>query len=281
MDAECLECVSSVQSMLSAAEEEDSWEGSDETVGNEERREQQDVPDPQFPQTPHLGDDEEDVSCDTQPCVQPRKIWSPTVYSALWKEHLWYAGYEIIIQESFEAFAGLIWPGAKALCSFLEDNQDTFNLRNKKVLEIGSGTGLVSIVACILGAHVIATDLPEALGNLRCNLSRNTRGRCLQNPEAKELVWGKDLDTSFPQSTSVYDYIFAADVVYHHTCLDDLLKTMKYLCQPGTQLIWANKFRFSSDYNFLSKFNKSFEVDVLTEYPDMGVKIFKATHVED
>lgn len=40
---------------------------------------------------------------------------------------------------------------AKALCYFLEENQDEFDLRNKKVLEIGSGTGLVSIVACILG----------------------------------------------------------------------------------------------------------------------------------
>ncbi|XP_018432120.1 PREDICTED: protein-lysine methyltransferase METTL21C-like [Nanorana parkeri] len=276
MDAERLECLSCVQPVLSAAEEEDSWEGSDETVGDQEGRSE-----PQHLQTPQLGDDKEEFTCDLKPCIQPFKAWAPTVYSCFGKEHLWYAGYEIIIQESFEGYAGVIWPGAKALCYFLEENQDEFDLRNKKVLEIGSGTGLVSIVACILGAHVLATDVPDVLGNLRFNLVRNTRGRCLHMPEVKELVWGQDLESKYPKIPCTYDYILAADVVYHHTCLDQLLETMKHLCQPGTQLIWANKFRFNTDLDFLANFNKSFQTEVLAELPDLEVKIFKARHEVD
>ncbi|KAM3933570.1 protein-lysine methyltransferase METTL21C-like [Leptodactylus fuscus] len=277
MDAECLECVPCVQPELPAAEEEDSREGADETVGDEEGREQQDVPDPESPETSVLGDDQKDVICNFEQSVQPRKEWIPTVFSCFGKEHFWCAGYEIIIQESIENYGGVIWPAAKALCYFLEENRDEFNLKNKKMLEIGSGTGLVSIVACILGAHVVATDLPEILGNLRFNLSRNTKGRCLHYPEVRELTWGHDLQRNFLNTSCVFDYILAADVVYHHTCLDKLLETMKFFCQPGTQLIWANKFRFKTDFEFLSDFHSSFETEVLAEYPELEVKIFKAT----
>ncbi|XP_069828460.1 protein-lysine methyltransferase METTL21C [Dendropsophus ebraccatus] len=280
MDAEYLECVPCVQPELPSAEEEDSREGADEIVGDEEGREQQDVPEPESTETPVLGGDQKDVICNFEQSVQPHKEWIPTVYSCFGKEHLWFAGYEIIIQESIENYGGVIWPAAKALCYFLEENKDEFDLKNKNILEIGSGTGLVSIVACILGAHVLATDLPDILGNLRFNLSRNTKGRSLHIPEVRELTWGHDLQKNF-ENICVFDYVLAADVVYHHTCLDELLKTMKYLCQPGTQLIWANKFRFNTDFDFLSDFTSSFHTEVLAEYPELEVKIFKATHKVD
>lgn len=133
----------------------------------------------------------------------------------------------------------------------------------------------------LLGAHVIATDLPEILGNLRFNLSRNTKGRCLHIPEARELTWGQDLQGNFRSTSCPFDYILAADVVYYHTCLDKLLITMKHFCQPGTQLIWANKFRFNTDLEFLADFNSSFETEILAEYPELEVKIFRATHKTD
>lgn len=40
---------------------------------------------------------------------------------------------------------------AIALCQFLENNQQEVNLMDKAVLEIGAGTGLLSIVASLLG----------------------------------------------------------------------------------------------------------------------------------
>lgn len=38
-----------------------------------------------------------------------------------------------------------------ALCSFLENNREIVNLQGAQVLELGAGTGLVSIVASLLG----------------------------------------------------------------------------------------------------------------------------------
>lgn len=40
---------------------------------------------------------------------------------------------------------------AMVLCHFLETNQDKYNLTDKNVIELGAGTGLVTIVSSLLG----------------------------------------------------------------------------------------------------------------------------------
>ncbi|KAK7166831.1 hypothetical protein R3I93_006568 [Phoxinus phoxinus] len=201
--------------------------------------------------------------------------WEPSVLSSTGKEILYFAGHEIRIWESLDSFGSVIWPAALALCHYLESNRATVDLLDKAVLEIGSGTGLVSIVASLLGAWVTATDLPEVLGNLRCNLSRNTRGRCGYTPQVAELSWGYELEKTFPRSVYRYDYILAADVVYHHDFLAELLVTMRHFCQPGTTLIWANKTRFDSDLVFVENFKKTFNTTLLADNGE--VKIYSAT----
>ncbi|XP_065597017.1 protein-lysine methyltransferase METTL21C [Cyrtonyx montezumae] len=203
--------------------------------------------------------------------------WVPRVSHYFDKEHYTYAGQQIVIQESIEHYGAVVWPGALALSQYLESNQERFNLKDKKVLEIGAGTGLVSIVACILGAYVTATDLPEVLENLTFNISRNTHNMNTHKPEVRKLVWGEGLQEDFPLSTYHYDFILASDVVYHHTALDALLATMVYFCQPGTVLLWANKFRFSTDYEFLEQLCSILDTSVLAEFPESNVKLLKAT----
>ena len=127
-----------------------------------------------------------------------------------------------------------------------------------------------------LGAYVTATDLPEVLENLSFNISRNTHTNT-HKPEVRKLVWGEGLNEDFPLSTHHYDFILASDVVYHHTALDALLATMVYFCQPGTVLLWANKFRFSTDYEFLEQLSNIFDTSILAEFPESNVKLLKAT----
>uniref|UniRef100_A0A672SLS4 Methyltransferase 21C, AARS1 lysine n=1 Tax=Sinocyclocheilus grahami TaxID=75366 RepID=A0A672SLS4_SINGR len=205
--------------------------------------------------------------------------WEPSVLSTIGKEIHYFAGHEISIWESLDSFGSVIWPAALALCRYLETNQATVDLVDKAVLEIGAGTGLISIVASLLGAWVTATDLPEVLGNLRCNLSRNTWGRCRYTPQVAELSWGYELDKTFPHSVYRYDYILAADMVYHHDYLAELLVTMRHFCQPGTTLIWANKTRFDSDLVFVENFKKTFNTNLLADNGD--VKIYSATTREE
>lgn len=44
------------------------------------------------------------------------------------------------------------------LCHFLETNQDKYNLVDKNVIELGAGTGLVTIVSSLLGSERSAWD---------------------------------------------------------------------------------------------------------------------------
>lgn len=125
------------------------------------------------------------------------------------------------------------------------------------------------------GAKLTATDLPEILGNLRCNLNRNTRWYRRHEPEVLALSWGHELEETFPRSAHLYDYILAADVVYHHDFLPELLATMRHFCQRGTTLIWANKIRYQSDLLFVENFQKAFNSTLLTEMDE--VRIYSAT----
>uniref|UniRef100_UPI0037E792FF S-adenosylmethionine-dependent methyltransferase domain-containing protein n=1 Tax=Semicossyphus pulcher TaxID=241346 RepID=UPI0037E792FF len=211
-----------------------------------------------------------------------RNIWEPSVYYALGKESFYFAGHDISIRESMDTYGALIWPGAIALCQFLENNQQQVNLMDKAVLELGAGTGLLSVVASLLGAWVTATDLPDILSNLTFNLLRNTKGRSRYTPQVAGLTWGQDLERDFPHPSYQYDYVLAADVVYPHDCLEELLETMRYFCQPGsgTTLLWANKIRFQSDLRFAESLKSSFNATLLTELPQQEVRIYKATAKE-
>lgn len=42
---------------------------------------------------------------------------------------------------------------ALALCSFLDNNRHVVDMQGKEVLELGAGTGLVTIVASLLGVY--------------------------------------------------------------------------------------------------------------------------------
>lgn len=129
------------------------------------------------------------------------------------------------------------------------------------------------------GAWVTATDLPDILSNLTFNLLRNTKGRSRYTPQVAALTWGQDLERDFPFPSYQYDYVLAAEVVYHHGCLEELLRTMRHFCRPGsrTTLLWANKIRFQSDLSFTESFQRSFNSTLVAEIPQQEVRIYKAT----
>lgn len=111
---------------------------------------------------------------------------------------------------------------------------------------------------------------------------RNTKGRSRYTPQVSALTWGQDLERHFPYPSYHYDYVLAADVVYPHDYLEELLKTMRHFCRPGSQtmLLWANKIRFQSDLRFTECFKSSFNTTLLIELPQQEVRIYKATAKE-
>ncbi|KAM9408275.1 methyltransferase like 21e [Pholidichthys leucotaenia] len=200
----------------------------------------------------------------------------PSVIGAETWEGYFFSDLEIRIKESTDLYGAVLWPSAMVLCHFLENNRDKYNLVDKNVIELGAGTGLVTIVSTLLGAKVTSTDLPDVLGNLQYNVMCNTKGRCKYIPLVTELIWGQDVDKRFPRATHCFDYILAADVVYAHPYLKELMDTFEYLCQENTQILWAMRFRLDPENSFVDRFRQRFQLEELYDLPSLSIKLYRA-----
>uniref|UniRef100_A0A8C7TQV0 Uncharacterized protein n=1 Tax=Oncorhynchus mykiss TaxID=8022 RepID=A0A8C7TQV0_ONCMY len=272
MDPLCTPHQEEEKTVIMKEEKETEDEKKDEEDENDDD-EEEDEAEEDNSETTVIDSEEEsdDKAKETEPQQQKEQAWAPTTYSKFGKEVFCYVGEEISIFEALDSYGAVIWPAALALCHYLETNVEQLNLVDKAVLELGAGPGLVSIVATLLGAWVTATDLPEIIGNLRANLLRNTRGRCRNTPQAAALSWGPDVERIYPRSVYRYDYVLAADVVYHHDYLEELLFTMRYFCRPGTTLIWANKVRLKTDLSFTENFQNTFNTTLLAEIGEVNI----------
>ncbi|GAX78079.1 hypothetical protein CEUSTIGMA_g5521.t1 [Chlamydomonas eustigma] len=71
----------------------------------------------------------------------------------------------------------LLWPGSWILIDLLKGALGT-RLHGRRVIELGSGTGLAGLCAAAAGAHVLMTDLPSVVhGILADNVKRNADQR--------------------------------------------------------------------------------------------------------
>ncbi len=113
-----------------------------------------------------------------------------------------------------------IWPSALALSEFLSESVP---LNGVRIIEIGAGTGLVSVVAASLGASVLATDYStEALRFIRCNALKN----------AARIDIGQ-LDWRNVRQEERFDMLLAADVLYERVNLLPILLSIERLLKPG------------------------------------------------
>ncbi|RVE47583.1 hypothetical protein evm_007781 [Chilo suppressalis] len=127
----------------------------------------------------------------------------------------------------------VVWDASLVLAKYLETmchNKPDF-LSGLKVLELGSGLGVVGLTAATLGAQVTLTDLPEALPLLRLNINENKSKICSMGgyAVAESLIWG---DNSSEILKEEFNMIVMADCVYYEEAIDSLMHTL--LCLVNT-----------------------------------------------
>ncbi|CAK9154938.1 unnamed protein product [Ilex paraguariensis] len=137
----------------------------------------------------------------------------------------------------------VMWDSGVVLGKFLEHAVESgmISLRGKKVVELGSGCGLVGCIAALLGAQVILTDLPDRLRLLKKNVEANLYGDVRGSATVNELIWGDQLDLEL--ITPLPDYVIGSDVIYSEGAVMDLLATLIRLCEAQTTIFLAGELR--------------------------------------
>lgn len=224
-------------------------------------------------------------------------VYRPTPLDAFRKETklFTFVGREIVIKQKWEEIgvAAVVWDAAVVLAEYLERNTNTFALRGKSVIELGAGTGLVSMVAALLGADVIATDRKLALEFLQDNIQENLHGlqrteddgACKQskdtlrtdcvNIKAMELDWGHN----HVEFSPVFDYILGADIIYIEDTFKQLLETLRHLAtsqKKRATVLLSCRIRYERDVRFLGMMEKHFVVEEIHFDDTRKIKIYKA-----
>ena len=114
--------------------------------------------------------------------------------------------------DEFLPYWAELWPAALALAEALPD------VRGLRVVELGCGLGVPSLVASARGADVTATDwAADAIDLLRENATRN--GLALR---AEVRDWRDEWDEHF-------DLVLAADVLYEQRNVEPLIARLRAL----------------------------------------------------
>ncbi|KAK2466437.1 hypothetical protein APHAL10511_002079 [Amanita phalloides] len=158
---------------------------------------------------------------------------------------------------------GIAWPAGQILSNYIVKRGSEF-LQNRTVVELGSGTGLVGLVAGKLGARVWITDQTQMLGIMHKNIKMNNLESCVS---VAELNWGIDLPSNVPRP----DIILAADCVYFEPAFPLLVQTLADLADQSTEILFCYKKRRKADKRFFSFLKKHFSWEDVTDDPDRKI----------
>lgn len=140
---------------------------------------------------------------------------------------------------------GKIWPAAQVLGAYLTGRRDELSRRwkDKTVVELGSGTGLVGFVVAKmrLGATTWITDQDAMLSLMAENLSLNSD---MDPCYVDELNWGEPIPSLESKETPPIppkpDVLLLADCVYLETAFQPLVDTMVELSTSDTEILVRN-----------------------------------------
>lgn len=216
---------------------------------------------------------------------------APTQQHLLHNHHLRSIQSTVAIRQlPSEGLSFQLWPAATALVSLLDNHRiDPTNSplsatlsggRPLRILELGSGTGIVGIVAAAtLGGNVTITDLPHVVPNLRFNADANKGvvGPTGGAVSVASLRWGHADDVAVIGRE--FDVILASDVVYHDHLYEPLLETLRLMMLIGSErskmvFVMAHLRRWKKESSFFKKAKKHFDVDVLHRFsPCEGARV--------
>ncbi|XP_038673426.1 EEF1A lysine methyltransferase 3-like [Scyliorhinus canicula] len=168
-------------------------------------------------------------------------------------------------------FGSTVWEAARGLCQYFEKEGIRFS--DKKVIELGAGTGIVSILVALLGGDVTITDQPELLNGIERNVSFNIPSSFKPQVKVRALRWGLD-NTLFP---SDYDYILCSDIMYFDDSIPSILETLLHLSNERTIVYFASTMSYGQNMTREGHVTLShyFQTELVCRYDVEDVNIYR------
>lgn len=138
-------------------------------------------------------------------------------------------------------YFGKVWPSALALAEAVLAREAEF--KGARVLELGCGLALPSLVAARLGAKVTATDFhPDVPAFLKENLQRNKIPGHELDLRYEELSWAKAVTSELANHS--FDWVIGSDVLYERAHGQQLADTLsRFLVSSGGKALIADPGR--------------------------------------
>ncbi|XP_053208580.1 histone-arginine methyltransferase METTL23-like [Panonychus citri] len=153
---------------------------------------------------------------------------------------------EVTIKEKCDTdYSMITWPAAPVLSKFMIKHRSQF--AGKRILELGSGTGLCGIVGALLGAKLIVTDSHLARQKsslLDVNILQNNliigTDDSIEDIDPKvihifPLTWGRFTGVFF--KIPLIDAIIASDCFYDPNDFEDILMTLAYFMTRNPETV--------------------------------------------
>eukprot|EP00571_Detonula_confervacea_P006173 CAMPEP_0172316122 /NCGR_PEP_ID=MMETSP1058-20130122/27348_1 /TAXON_ID=83371 /ORGANISM="Detonula confervacea, Strain CCMP 353" /LENGTH=298 /DNA_ID=CAMNT_0013030375 /DNA_START=63 /DNA_END=959 /DNA_ORIENTATION=- len=195
------------------------------------------------------------------------------------------------------SMAGTLWEAAPLLADYItnpaspleafqrmrihEDASSNTNARLQPqpstVVELGSGVGLTSLAAALLGCRVYATDGSPSSTRLREENFERYASDCPVAPHASMLEWGDAaaVDSLIHNQLlgQLPDVVMASDVVYAHSAREELSRTVRQLCPKGHihgRVLIGHRWRANpvDEESFFKSFDDDFDRE------EVGLKFF-------
>ncbi|KAI0028306.1 putative methyltransferase-domain-containing protein [Vararia minispora EC-137] len=160
---------------------------------------------------------------------------------------------------------GITWPAGEVLARYLA-RRGPRALKGKRILELGSGTGLVGILAGALGADVWITDQAPLVPTMHRNSELNAP--LAPSVRVAELNWGEPIPPDLPPT---FDLVLAADCVYFEPAFPLLVQTLRDLLPPAqreTEALFCYKKRRKADKRFFALLKKHFTWEDVKDDPE-------------
>jgi predicted nicotinamide N-methyase len=141
-------------------------------------------------------------------------------------------------RKATEHSGGVVWETAFFLARYIERHllQELRAQRSPdcgtrlRVVELGSGCGLLGLALSQLGCNVLLTEQPAALPNLSANVKAASKKSC-GAADVAQLSWGDDADISAVLKQGPFDLVVASDVVFAERFVDPLLRTISAMLE--------------------------------------------------